>query len=360
MSSREASMPIADAIRTITPADLTEVLRDRELLDGEVLRIGLDELEVGSAVSDLARLSVEYAGPRPGPATMIAKVRGESEGKRALEDVLHFFERECWFFREVAPGLPVTSPDTYHAGERIPVLRLEDLAEHRSCDQIAGLGISDAELVIDDLAALHAMYWRDPALQGFEPLIRFVDPAWAGGLGAAVKSGAPGLARYADRVGSDTVAAATVVAEAFDEVLPTFATDPCTLVHNDCRADNLFFAGEAPIWIDWQGAAVARGVHDVAYLIAGSLELADAHDHWERLLRRYHRGLRAHGVPYDWDDCVAHYRHSVLYALAPCLSLLGALAITSEGGAALTDAMVTRTLAHAVDVGAFATIEGLL
>lgn len=346
-------MPIPEAIQALTPATLTEILTAGGQLDGRVVAVVAEPLEVGSAVSDLARLRLEYQAARPGPATIIGKFAGESEGKRALEAVLHFWARECWILRAVIPTVPLATPAVYHAGEDVPAILLEDLDAHRRADQVAGLSVADAERVIDDLAVLHAAYWESPQLETFESLLRYDDPILSVGLGATVASGADGLERYRGRVDARTIAAARQIGRHFGEILPGFADGPPTLIHNDCRADNLFFDDDRPIWIDWQGAAVAWGPHDVAYLIAGSLTIADTDAHWERLLGRYHRGLTDRGVTYGWEDCLRHYRRSIVYALAPSLAVLGSLAIDSDGGSELTDAMVTRTLAHAQRVAAF-------
>jgi len=71
-----------------------------------------------------------------------------------------------------------------------------------------------------------------------------------------------------------------------------------------------------------------------------------------RLVRRYHERLVALGVSdYSWEQCLQHYRGSVLYALAPGIAMLGALDATDGRG--LGDAIVLRALLHASDVDAF-------
>jgi hypothetical protein len=73
---------------------------------------------------------------------------------------------------------------------------------------------------------------------------------------------------------------------------------------------------------------------------------------WESLLRRYHDRLGANGVAgYSWDECVTHYRQSVLYPLGAGMALLGAMDIGDGRG--LGEAIVVRALQHAADVDAF-------
>jgi len=94
---------------------------------------------------------------------------------------------------------------------------------------------------------------------------------------------------------------------------------PPTLVHNDFRLDNVFFAGDGtPVVIDWQIPAHTRGTQDVAYLLSGSFQPDVLSGAWESLLRRYHDGLRAHGVAgYEWGGVPPPLSPSLLYTLAP-------------------------------------------
>jgi hypothetical protein len=74
--------------------------------------------------------------------------------------------------------------------------------------------------------------------------------------------------------------------------------------------------------------------------------------HWERLLRRYHDGLKDHGVTgYSWEECVQHYRQNSLYAIASGMALLGAMDIGDGRG--LGDTILRRALEHVDDIDAF-------
>src|SRR5882724_414498 len=109
---------------------------------------------------------------------------------------------------------------------------------------------------------------------------------------------------------------------------PTRCTEgPQTLVHNDCRLDNIFFeANGDPVFVDWQLVARTRGTQDVGNLLASNMNDEDLRGNWQPLLRRYHDRLCAQGVDgYPWEDCIAHYRQNVLYPLGAGLALLGAM-----------------------------------
>src|SRR5580693_8461198 len=123
-------------------------------------------------VSDTYRLHLTYDpadnnGRRPGapalPATMIAKVPAADPASRAAARAFRTYEIEASFYRELAPGLPVSLADCYYAGyDAEPdeyVVLLADLAPAQPGDQLTGLTAAEAAAAIDELAALHAAGW---------------------------------------------------------------------------------------------------------------------------------------------------------------------------------------------------------
>ncbi|HEX4251048.1 MAG TPA: phosphotransferase [Pseudonocardia sp.] len=321
-----------------------------------------EPMSIAGAAGELVRIQVHYdpGTGTPGPASAIAKFRGRSATQCAMDEQLGLFARERRFYRDVAATLPVAVPRCYWAGDgsRLPLL-LEDLRELRFVDQVRGLELGDAERLMDSLADLHAAFWEQPAPGGAEWLVSLSDPTFGGLLTQLLVSGLPALnARYAGRVPNSVLAEVTTAAPTWPEVLLRCAEGPRTLVHNDCRADNIFFAaGDEPVLLDWQLVAFARGTQDIAYLLSGSLQPQVLRDSWDALLSRYHRRLLALGVQgYTWQQCVEHYRQSVLYTLTPGIAMLGAMAIAGDERG-LADALVLRTLLHAADLDAFEALR---
>jgi hypothetical protein len=219
-----------------------------------------------------------------------------------------------------------------------------------------GLAIADAERLMDVLADLHAEYWESPALAE-SWIVRPAEGLFAGMIAQLVGSGVATLReRFEGRVPDAVLVAAAEAGPHWGEVLRRCAEGPQTLVHNDCRLDNIFFdADGAPVFVDWQIPARTRGTHDVGNLLAGSMAAEDLEDHWQPLLRRYHDRLGARGIGgYGWDECVEHYRQSVLYPLGAGVALLGSLDIGDGRG--LGDAIVLRALRHAAQLESFATL----
>jgi hypothetical protein len=351
---------VPDALEHVDPAWLTDVLQRAGRTSAKVVEVAVEPTEIAGAAGELGRLLLTYDDPgAPGPASVIAKLRGTSETQQAMDAALGIFARERHFYAEVAGLIPVASPVCFHAGDgdRLPLL-LEDLCDLRMGDQVAGLGISDAERVIDVLGDLHARFWERPLPGGADWAVSLRDPMFVGLLTQLIASGVPALQeRYSGRVPDRVLSQLQEAAPSWGEVLARCAEGPPTLVHNDCRLDNLFFRPDGtPVFIDWQLPGECRGTQDVAYLLSGSIPPDVLPGVWEVLLHRYHDRLVANGVTgYSWDSCRLHYRQSLLYTLAPGVAMLGAMAIAGDERG-LADTLVLRTLTHAAELDAFATL----
>jgi hypothetical protein len=120
----------------------------------------------------------------------------------------------------------------------------------------------------------------------------------------------------------------------------------------------VFFAADGePVVIDWQLAGRCRGTQDLAYLLSGSMDTDALRDAWEDLVARYHERLVHLGVTgYDLAQCRGHYRQSLLYTLAPGIAMLGQMQLAGGDERGLADTLVLRTLTHADDLDAFATL----
>jgi aminoglycoside phosphotransferase (APT) family kinase protein len=170
------------------------------------------------------------------------------------------------------------------------------------------------------------------------------------------RAGLPVLTeRWADRLPAEALDVATALAPRFEEITLRTAQGPNTVIHGDTRLDNVFFARDGSgdvAFIDFQLSLRARGVADIAYMVGNSVPHDIARQHWHALLMRWVEGLARHGVRYDADDAVLHYREAVLYYLSGAMSLVGTFDAGNDRGAAMTQAYVTRSLNHVVDCGA--------
>jgi hypothetical protein len=349
-------------VDAITPRWLTTVLRAAGLTLATVRHVETRPLAVASAAGDLARLSLTFEpGRAPGPTTLVAKAPGTGAAQRAMEAAMGLFARERYVYANLADTLPVRLPRCYYPGDpgkQEPML-LEDLAALRAGDQVTGLGRADAERLIDVLAGLHAAFWESGPPGDASRLVSWTDPALGAMLTQLVSSGVAALRQqYAGRVPARILHAIAEAAPNWAAVLRRCAEGPQTFVHNDFRLDNIFFQPDGqPVVIDWQLAGCCRGTQDLSYLLSGSMPTDVLRECWDLLLRRYHARLSATGVRgYALEECRFHYRQSLLYTLAPGIAMLGQMQLRGGDDRGLADTLVLRTLTHASDLDAFATL----
>jgi hypothetical protein len=354
------SGPVPAALKELDAAWFDEAMRSCDDSLATVVAALLEPLEISGATGELARVNLVYDGAgAPSPASVVAKLRGTSPTQQAMDGALGLFDRERRFYVDAARTLAVATPRCYFAGDghETPML-LEDLRDLRMGDQIDGLSLADAQRLMDLLGDLHATYWGKPVPGGVDWMVSLSDPMFGGMLTQLISSGLPALnENYAGRVPSSIIASINDAAPQWSGVLARCDEGPHTLVHNDCRLDNMFFRPDGePVLFDWQLCGYTRGTQDVAYLLSGSVDAALLGGQWESLLRRYHSRLLANGVEdYTWDQCLLHYRQNLLYTLAPGDAMLGAMAIPNDERG-LADTLVMRTLTHAADLDAFATL----
>jgi hypothetical protein len=340
-------MTVARSLAGLDPAWFAEVV------GAPVESITVEPLAFTGATTDLARVRIGYRGASDGPASLVVKIRGVSDVQRRMDQAIGLFEREARFYGELAARVPIGSPRCLHVGDgdRTPLV-LEDLDGLRMGDQVDGLAVADAEALMVALAGLHAAYWDSPELDA-PWLLRHDSGDYPGLVAALVASGVPALRqRFADRAPAKLLDGVVAQAGRWDRVLAAAAQGPPTLVHNDCRLDNVFFAADGtPTLIDWQVVSRTRGAQDVANLLAGSMPADDLAEHWERLLRLYHDALTGHGVSgYGFDQLLDHYRVNVFFPLGAGMALLGAMDIGD--GRSLGELIVDRCLRHIDAIGA--------
>jgi hypothetical protein len=209
---------------------------------------------------------------------------------------------------------------------------------------------------MDALADLHAAFWESSELDEdwlSRPTAGMVKAMIAG----LMVSGLPALhERFAERIPARIAGALPDDSAGWESFIGQLDVGPHTLVHNDCRLDNLFFADDgAPVFVDWQMPGTARGSQDLANLLAGSMEPELLSVHWRSLLERYHERLVAGGVgDYPLEQCIFHYRQNLIWPLGQGLSLLGALG--GGDGRGVGAKIITRSLSAMAELD---TLEAL-
>jgi aminoglycoside/choline kinase family phosphotransferase len=361
-----AGLDIPAGPQNLTPAWLTRALRETGTITSA--KVNSFDMKTGiqegtGFMGELARIRPKYDRPEErAPQSLIAKLPAAAPENREVAMFFRFYEREVRFYQQIADTVELKTPRCYYSAFEPEtgdyVLLLEDLAPARVGDQLAGCTMEQAELCIRELAKFHATWWEHPRLGDLD-WMPSIDADWF--VASAEESYAESWEPFVEHFGHHLSPDLREIGERFGRsiraLMHQLGTRPRTIVHGDYRLDNLFFGapegGDPLAVIDWQISSRGRGVFDVAYFTAGTLPPADRKAKETDLLRMYHRILTENGVQgYDFDQCWADYRLSVLFCLIYSVIAMGSLDLANERGVALFTTILKRTLAAITDLDA--------
>lgn len=277
------------------------------------------------------------------------------------------YEKEWWFYREIAHSVDASAPHCYAAlfDESAPdfVLILEDLSNLRPADQLEGLSEDEVALAIDQAVKLHAPRFGDPSI---EPLLWHRHGTasvndFAARLQGAFEFTLPG---FEERLGSQVGDEVLDLTRRLQPLVGRWAhgTDtPRTIRHIDFRADNFLF-GEAPdappiVVVDWGGATPGLGACDVAFVIGGSFPDPAQRASMEReLVEDYRQKMATAGVELSKDDCWRDYRFGSIWGLL--ISVMASMvAEQTERGDKMLSALAVRHSLQISELDALALLD---
>ena len=316
-------MGIPESPEAMTSTWLTEALRSTKTIDQAVVksfrmnRIGEKEGFTGY----LVRVEIDYSQPeKDAPPSLIGKFSPVDPDLRMAMKEGNV--REIRFYDEIAAGQSLPVPHSYYSDFNLEtgasILLLEDLSRWRIVDFVAGCKPPDTELVIEQLARIHASWWNNIKLQKMSWLSSLADypyQEWWSQYPQEIANLFPDyqlpetLFDIGHRLGSNMAA-----------ILKKLEGMPVTCIHRDIHVDNLLFGVQEtnpPLMVvDWQLVGKGRGVSDVAYFMISSVPPAQRRRSERRLLQTYHTFLTQYGVQgYSFDQCWADYKLSAVSKL---------------------------------------------
>lgn len=280
----------------------------------------IEQFGVGVGVSSaLYRLHLEGEGV---PASVVVKLPALDPAAVFVSSVLRMYTREVGFFQHLAAGSPIRVPGCHHAeaDEETSafVLVLEDMGSLRSCDQIVGMDVRDAEEAVDELAAWHATFWgRADAMAEQGLTVRLGDPMYPAILPTVFAEGWEKVTAQIPGIPTEILEVGPRFPDAIGPLLSDLDRSPTTLAHGDYRADNILFADDGTaVLLDFQLIGTGSGAYDLAYFVTQSLDAEVASANEQRLFDRWRDGLLRGGVREGelarmWDD----YRRAALFCL---------------------------------------------
>lgn len=299
----------------IDAAWLTAVLQNAEV-DAVVDRFEARNVGTGQ-IGESVRFKLTYArGGDDAPASLVGKFPSPDATSRGTGVMLGNYLREVRFYQQLAPRAKVQTPrcwfaDTNETGESF-VLMMEDLAPAEQGDQLQGVTLDQARLVVEQAARLHGSFWGDDGLDAL-PWVQGSKAAPASAVTAELVAGLwQGFKlRYADRLKPHWIEVGEALTSGWGQMSES-QVGPRTLAHHDFRPDNMMFgtaAGGHPVTVlDWQSFTYAPGATDVAYFLAGALPPDVRRAHEPEFLRQYLAELQRLGVTgYGMDDLRRDY-----------------------------------------------------
>ncbi len=338
------------------PTQLAEYLRTSGHLPTGTVTASESAIVGTGKMGDNARFTLTYAGADGDPpASVIGKFPATDETARAMAGSLGAYYNEVMFYRELAAGTSMRTPEIYWSGisdDRTKFLLLmEDLAPAEPGSQLVGESRDHAARALGEAARLASAYYGDESLADRDHVM---SPARddGGQLGQTFLEGAwPG---FVERFGDDVSAECLTFAERYVANHTHFVMrydGPRTLVHGDFRSENILFGSDTATTVDWQTVSEAGPLTDAAYFMGGSVEIDDRRA-WEReLVEEYRELLTRGGVTLSPTDCWDQYRESAMHGLM--ITILGASFSTPDPrGDRMFLAMIQRHLQHCVDLDA--------
>lgn len=323
----------------ITPQWLTQVLRStRTVFHTNIMDCQSERLGEGQGfVGQIYRFTLEYDTPEDGsPRSLVAKLSSPDPGLRILTFELNLIELH--FYQEISPQVQLCTPNLYY-GAADPdtnktVLLLEDIADARAGDNVAGCSTEEARLAIRQIGGFHAQWWESPRLQELPWL-----PSITGQRLLNPKTYQRRWAIFTDRFGCQIPPSLRQAAEGLGNhmglIEDRIMGRPITMIHGDYRLDNLFFGHPGtgfPLTVfDWQLTRKGPGPMDIAYFMAWCLEPEHRRREETNLLKEYHDSLVKNGVRgYEFEQCQRDYRFSIFHPLAVLVTAGAVLDFNSE------------------------------
>ena len=354
----------------------------------EIVGFDAETIGIGSGFAgSLARVTLRYGssheaemigeteGGQPShgtPHSVVVKFAATDPAVRVVLDSYGGYEREHRFYLDIAPATRVSMPHCYFthianpnvapAGQQdsraadagaqgigVSVVVMQDLTQGRIGDQVTGATVAETEAVFVQLAALHARWWNDPALDGLD---------WAQPLENSIPREklsddyTNALAYFRTTFNAQypyIVSCAEAIAGLMGDPLPP--PRPYTFTQGDCRQDNVFYSeGEGEggsidaTLFDWQLAGVAGPVSDITRFLTQSVSRATREAHEATLLRFYLSQLEEHGISHPFRRFRLEYKLEMIRQLVSWVIANDALDFTgtSDRAVALQFAVIER------------------
>lgn len=244
--------------------------------------IGADRGMLG----DVFRITYSISSGDTG--TLIAKFATARTDAREAALKAGIFLREISFYRDIAPITKSRIPEcfgSWYDDETAEfLLLLENITFDHTVDQIVGVSIQEATMMMTELALLHIP--ADKLGDAGRSMFPFTDSRRLTNQMMFIERGWPKLESLFNDAYHWTAPELLVGLSRAHETAKEF---PQVFLHGDVRADNLLFSQDRSevVLVDWQGACTGGRVWDLSYFLVQCLTVNNRESWQKELLSRY-------------------------------------------------------------------------
>ena len=386
------------SVGELTAEWLSRGLRSSGLLhEGSVEKI--DQRRLGDQVGfngEVVIVSPTYsalnvAESKTAPKSLVLKIPTASKN-RILGQTMGLYEKEIRFYRDLQPIMNIRTPTHYYSAldiaddpdvilerlrgmNRLPIwvirvimalagwvvtgnprkyaLLIEDLSDYRMGDQAKGCSDEDVKNVISTMAQMHAQFWDSKALtemtwiSPYAVVSRMMQMRYLQSIGRFISEEGGNLSLEQ----RDTLNWLKVNGIALTEL---FGEESATLLHGDCRLDNICFDDKLNqvIFFDWQTMQSGPGAADLAYFISATLTEEDGEDRVNAIIEHYLQALNLYGITLNPQRLRWQYEAGMLLMLHRLLPAIyaGNMDLNAERGLPLMKGWLMRILKRLIPI----------
>ena len=348
-----------------SPAHLTNEWLTLALCDGipGAAVVGYEVLGRDDGTSSRARLVVRYndVGQAAGLPTALFTKSGPDFKTRLVSAAAGLSKIESNFYALIRPLLEINAPPTrYSAYDPVShrqLLIVDDMAATVGATfgtvLTRQLTRTQAELIVDTLATLHAKFWEAP-LQRMYGSWLWTSYEFQSTLNVYIGAFdriASGFKRGRDVIPARLYNRRSEFADAMMRSLKLNVSGPQTLLHSDVHPGNWYVTRDGDMGLcDWQCVCQGGWARDLAYALASNLTIEDRRK-WERdLIARHGQRLAEAGIkPPTLDAAFLAYRQQLPHAMMMWLGTLGRHSLQPEFQAHDVTLELVRRIGTAVD-----------
>ena len=272
--------------------------------DSEVTSIEVRPLEGFSGImGEVANVDLTYAGDTDLPKTLFGKCPRDDERAKKYNKVMNAYKREHGFYRDLFDRVPMTIARSFvneYDDESGRAVLLIEKIEGTAGDILDGPDVEMFNELIGQLGTMHGQYWGSEAFSSRDWAIDWTAPSLRSGI-PILREDWPLMRQIWPDMGPVEILDFFERTWVYDTEawLERYGERPWTMTHGDYEFDNIFFAADGPVILDWQTTMKSFPGGDMAWFLGvGATSESIAEE--DALLDTYRAALAAAGGP-DWS-----------------------------------------------------------